>query len=173
MRGTVTAILTDDAAALRRLTAGWAPEDWASSLDDCGNTVCHVAALRGAAACLRLAYAAGFPETRNAAGWTPFQEAVSAGDERTARLIFDLQEVANPVLPKGHLKEEGLRALRSMPDFTMKIKWRFGSPLLGLLVARYAPSDTYTVWKRGERLRIDGTPLGHHAPAIHVRHACV
>ena len=154
------AAYVDDAAALRRLTAGWAPEDWASSLDDCGNTVCHVAALRGAAACLRLAYAAGFPETRNAAGWTPFQEAVSAGDERTARLIFDLQEVANPVLPKGHLKEEGLRALRSMPDFTMKIKWRFGSPLLGLLVARYAPSDTYTVWKRGERLRIDGTLLG-------------
>ena len=42
----------------------------------------------------------------------------------------------------------------------MKIKWRFGSPLLDLLVARYAPSDTYTVWKRGERLRIDGTLLG-------------
>ena len=61
---------------LARLSQGWAAEEWAT-LDSCGNSVAHVAALRGAARCLRLAYGLGFVAagTRNAAGWTALQEA--------------------------------------------------------------------------------------------------
>ena len=42
-----------------------------------GNSVAHVAALRGAARCLRLAFGLGgvAAGTRNAAGWTALQEA--------------------------------------------------------------------------------------------------
>ena len=61
---------------LARLSRGWAAEEWAA-LDSCGNSVAHVAALRGAARCLRLAYGTGLvaASTRNAAGWTALQEA--------------------------------------------------------------------------------------------------
>ena len=61
---------------LARLSHGWAAEEWAA-LDSCGNSVAHVAALRGAARCLRLAYGTGLvaASTRNAAGWTALQEA--------------------------------------------------------------------------------------------------
>ena len=61
---------------LARLSQGWAAEEWAA-LDSCGNSVAHVAALRGAARFLRLAYGTGLvaASTRNAAGWTALQEA--------------------------------------------------------------------------------------------------
>lgn len=42
-----------------------------------------------------------------------------------------------------------LEAMRRMPDYTMAITWRLGSPVpvLGMLLRRYAPADTYTLWK--------------------------
>ena len=74
----------------------------------------------------------------------------------------------------GALSAEALQALGKVPDFRLRIRWRFGGlGPIGWAVKKYFPSDNYEVYKCGERLRIDGTPLGHHAPAIHVRHVCV
>ena len=44
-----------------------------------------------------------------------------------------------------------LATMRTMPDYTMRLSWRMGSsvPGLGLLLRRYAPADTYTIWKVG------------------------
>ena len=117
------AAYVDDAGGAPPAAAGWARRTGARSRSTTAATP-SATSRRCAARRRRLARVRRRFPARNAAGWTPFREAVSAGDERTARLIFDLQEVANPVLPKCHLPEEGLRALRSMPDFTMKIKWR-------------------------------------------------
>ena len=81
----------DDAEALAQVSQSWNEEQWAQH-DPCGNSVVHVAALRGSSRCLRLAFESGLVDrdTKNSAGWTAFQEAVAAGDARTARLIFDL-----------------------------------------------------------------------------------
>lgn len=48
-------------------------------------------------------------------------------------------------------RRELLAAMRSMPDYTMHLSWRVGSsvPGLGMLLRRYAPADTYTLWKVG------------------------
>jgi hypothetical protein len=53
-------------------------------------------------------------------------------------------------------RRELLGAMRAMPDYTMKLSWRLGSavPGLGMLLRRYAPADTYTLWKVGGGLRV-------------------
>lgn len=40
-----------------------------------------------------------------------------------------------------------------LPDFEMQLAWQLGSPLFGLLLKHYAPSDTYHIWKVGGGLR--------------------
>lgn len=46
-------------------------------------------------------------------------------------------------------RRELLKAMRAMPDYSMNLSWRLGSavPGLGMLLRRYAPADTYTLWK--------------------------
>ncbi len=41
-------------------------------------------------------------------------------------------------------------------------------PGIGLLVRRYAPSDTYHIWKVGKRIRVDGALMGvdHAASSV-------
>ena len=53
-----------------------------------------------------------------------------------------------------------LAAMRAMPDFWMELRWELGSSLFGLLLRRYAPSDSYTLHKAGLRLRVDGELRG-------------
>ena len=154
----------DDARALERATAGWGEAEW-GALDACGNSVLHVAVLRRAEACVRFILATGCRaaiETKNSVGWTPLEEAVELRDEAIARPIFDWVDANLVSRPPGkaELRSRALAALSSMPDFTLTLKWRFGSPLFGYVVKRYAPSDTYTLWKRGDKLRIDGSLTG-------------
>ena len=44
----------------------------------------------------------------------------------------------------------------------LQLKWQLGSavPGLGMLLRRYAPHDTYHIWKVGSCLRVDGTLMG-------------
>ena len=157
------AAFEDDDEELARLAEGWGAEEWAAR-DCCGNSVVHVAALRGSLRCLRLAFGSGHVEadSKNSAGWTPFQEAVAAGDAKTARLIFDLAGMGGGGdEQRSELRLSSLAALGRVPDFRIRIRWRFGAnPLVGLLVKKYAPSDAYEVRKRGDRLRVDGSLLG-------------
>lgn len=39
-------------------------------------------------------------------------------------------------------------------------RWELQSPLLGPLLRRYAPHDTYHIYKKGPKVRIDGTLIG-------------
>ena len=107
----------DRHAELARLSAGWAeherPGEW-SALDGCGNSIAHVAALRGSVRCLRLAFRSGFvaADARNSAGWTALQEAIAAGDVRTARLIFDLTGEGGEGVEGGEGGKGGMAAWR-------------------------------------------------------------
>ncbi len=67
----------------------------------------------------------------------------------------------------------GGRAPRSPPACRRpraQLSWQLDSsvPGIGLLVRRYAPSDTYHIWKVGRRIRVDGALMGidHAASSI-------
>jgi hypothetical protein len=87
---------------------------------------------------------------------------VAAGDARTARLLFDLAREGAAAGRAAAARSAGsLEAIRQLPDFRLRIRWRFGgAALIGWAVRKYAPADTYEVYKRGERLRVDGALLG-------------
>jgi hypothetical protein len=40
------------------------------------------------------------------------------------------------------------------------MSWSLGSSVFGLLLRKYAPNDTYEVWKLGNCVRVDGTLMG-------------
>lgn len=42
----------------------------------------------------------------------------------------------------------------------LKVNWHFGSPVIGYLLKKLAPHDTYKIWKKGMMLRVDGTLMG-------------
>jgi len=95
------------------------------------------------------------PRLRSQQGWSPLDEAVSRGDEKLTRMLFD-----------GTQRHLGLRwekrlgsissSLRLLPDFECKIRWEFESPVLPLL-NKIAPSDVVWLRKQGTMLRIDST----------------
>ena len=126
----------DDDERLRELSASWEGEEWLR-LDCCGNTLVHVAALRGSHRCLRLALQSGYPpDTKNSAGWTAMEECLSRQDRVTARVIWDYSSGRREeARARGRqVRRRTLETLRSMPDFTMRIRWRFGSPIFGMLL---------------------------------------
>jgi hypothetical protein len=96
---------------------------------------------------------------KSRAGWTVLEEAVTLGDlPLVRRLIVATHEqqlrlwrAKKPVL---------LHALAAMPDFQMQLCWEFGSPVLSPILRQLAPSDQYTIYKVGSRLRIDASIVG-------------
>ena len=160
---------------LKALTQAWTVEDWTSEMDACGNTVLHVAALRHSLECLSYILEVGCPvSTLNAAGWTAFDECQSAdasAGKTAMRRLFDALDAPNRAASaEGSARISRMQEVRalltSMPDFKMEVRWKFGSPLFGMLVRQVAPSDTYVIWKVGDRLRMDATLVGMHANKI-------
>lgn len=99
----------------------------------------------------------GFPsDLENAHGWTPLNEAIALGNREIVKIIYSFQKkhiIQVAQKSRKALQESFLRC----PNFRMELSWKFTSMLLGPLLRRYAPSDVYTIWKCGERIRVDGT----------------
>jgi len=95
------------------------------------------------------------PRHRSTKGWSPIDEAVSQGDERLVRVLFDS---AQQSLQQRWERRLDLIAasLRILPDFECTIRWEFESPVLPLL-SKIAPSDVLRLKKRGTNLRVDST----------------
>jgi len=95
------------------------------------------------------------PRHRSTKGWSPIDEAVSQGDERLVRVLFDS---AQQSLQQRWERRLDLIAasLRILPDFECTIRWEFESPVLPLL-SKIAPSDVLRLTKRGTNLRVDST----------------
>ncbi|EFJ45875.1 hypothetical protein VOLCADRAFT_93717 [Volvox carteri f. nagariensis] len=116
----------------------------------------HVAVMRRHAGVVSELLAAGCSAvTRNARGWVPMMEAIELGDRELA-LQLATAEVEQMRARVKSKKAAVLALLRSeLPDFSLQLKWELGSsmPGVGALVRRYAPSDTYTLWKKGGLIR--------------------
>lgn len=95
------------------------------------------------------------PRVRSVLGWSPLDEAVTRGDERLVRMLFEFTQ------RKLHLRWEArlanvVRSLQALPDFECRIRWEFESPVVPLL-NKIAPSDVLRLRKRGTSLRLDST----------------
>ncbi|OAY67363.1 Ankyrin repeat domain-containing protein 13B [Ananas comosus] len=120
-------------------------------------TPLHLAVrLRDAAAAEILAAAGADWSLQNERGWSGLQEAVYAA-------------AAAAAIARHHRPFAWARWRRRLPsivaslarvrDFYMEITFRFESSVVPFL-GRFAPSDTYRIWKRGPNLRADTTLAG-------------
>ncbi|XP_053205259.1 ankyrin repeat domain-containing protein 13C-like [Panonychus citri] len=120
-----------------------------------GNTPLHLAVMLGHKECIQLLLAHGAPvKVKNSQGWSPLAEAISYGDRQTITCLLrklkkqsrEAMEIRRPDL---------IRALNSIGNFSMKLKWDFQSWVP--LVSRYLPSDVCTIQKKGCNIRLDTT----------------
>ncbi|GLI68183.1 hypothetical protein VaNZ11_012527 [Volvox africanus] len=147
---------------VKRLAEGMGKEQL-KAYDAQGNTALHVAVMRRQSDVVSALLDAGCSAVaRNARGWVPLMEAVELGDRTLALQLAAAESAQVRTVVKA--KKATLLALlrKEMPDFSLQLKWELGSsmPGVGALVRRYAPHDTYTLWKKGGFIRVDGSLMG-------------
>lgn len=120
-----------------------------------GNTPLHLAIMTGQKHTVQLLLSRDAPiKSRNAAGWTPLDEAISYGDRAMIRRILKSgRKQARRSMQSRRPKL--IDALSRIPDFTMDLRWEFYSWVP--IVKRFLPSDTCTLSKRGSSIRLDTT----------------
>ncbi|KAF7638647.1 hypothetical protein Mgra_00002025 [Meloidogyne graminicola] len=123
--------------------------------DTHGNTALHLAAMLGniEAAKLLLKHGANVG-LKNNEGWKSLHEAISYGDRKMIGLLLSSHKKQSHRLLTSKLPE--IRDhLSALDDFYMEIRWEFQTwiPLL----SRVMPSDTFKIYKRGHKLRVDFT----------------
>jgi hypothetical protein len=123
--------------------------------DTHGNTALHLAAMLGNidAAQLLLEHGASVG-IKNNDGWKSLHEAISYGDRKMIGLLLSSHKKQSHRSLTSKLPEIQ-NHLASLDDFYMEIRWEFQTwiPLL----SRVMPSDTFKIFKRGSKLRVDFT----------------
>ena len=79
----------------------------------------------------------------------------------TLQILFhNTREHILLILTEDHEKK-GLifQTLSNMKDFYMEMKWNFESSFIPFF-SKFAPSDTYKIWKVGSSMRLDFSFLG-------------
>lgn len=97
--------------------------------------------------------------TVNSEGWNVVQEAVATGDPELVQAVLEWRDYQRYSTRVGGVPELLLK-LKEAPDFYVEMKWEFTSwvPLFSSIPL--LPSDTYKVYKKGSKVRIDTTLLG-------------
>lgn len=95
------------------------------------------------------------PRTRSVLGWSPLDEAVSRGDDRLVRTLFESTQHNLKLRWEDRLAAV-VKSLQVLPDFECRIRWEFESPVLPLF-NKIAPSDVLHLRKQGTSLRLDST----------------
>lgn len=137
------------------LTTTCLPKINLDQMDTHGNTALHLAAMLGniEAAKLLLEHGANVG-LKNNDGWKSLHEAISYGDRKMIGLLLSSLKKQSHRSLSSKLPEIQ-NHLESLNDFYMEIRWEFQTwiPLL----SRVMPSDTFKVYKRGSKLRVDFT----------------
>ncbi|CAG9460116.1 unnamed protein product [Pedinophyceae sp. YPF-701] len=134
-------------------------EQW-TQVDSQGFTVLHLAAVGRRRQCLGLLLQRGFPvSARCARGWTAMDEAVALEDRDITKMLYRAW-VTSALTKLDEIRPKLVEALRNLPDFRLQLSWDLGSPIFGLILRKVAPSDTYTIYKSGHYIRIDGNLRG-------------
>ncbi|KAI9294972.1 hypothetical protein K502DRAFT_238020 [Neoconidiobolus thromboides FSU 785] len=94
----------------------------------------------------------------NKNGWSPLNEAVAIGNKEILRIILlkkqeEIRKNFYQMIPKI-----AKVIAKNVNDFKFEISWNMKSwvPIL----SGFCPSDTYTIWKKDSKLRIDSTLIG-------------
>ncbi|KAK9816485.1 hypothetical protein WJX72_000874 [[Myrmecia] bisecta] len=128
--------------------------------DPQGNTVLHIAVLRRHYNLVDTLLAADVPlKTPNSRGWLAIDEAIALKDARLVKALHT-KETADLKKQIKAKKAYLLATMQSMPDYGFKLRWELGSPIFWMLLRKYAPHDTYQVWKKGTCIRVDGSLMG-------------
>ncbi|XAR65652.1 hypothetical protein NMG60_11009828 [Bertholletia excelsa] len=122
-------------------------------------TPLHLAArLNDAVAAGILAGAGANISLQNAAGWNALQEAMCRRFNDVAVVLLQHQHLGAWAKWRRRLPRI-IAVLRRMRDFYMEISFHFESSLVPFM-GKFAPSDTYKIWKRDGNLRADTSLAG-------------
>lgn len=165
------AAFENDIDALESLLRQYTPsekEEELCALDPKGNTPLHCAVINASYQAISVLLAAGAsPDALNDAKWTPLDDAIALKDIKSTKLLLTAHRLEVKKERKA-MKARLQPRLQEMQDFRMQLRWELGSPLFGIILRRYAPDDTYTIYKKGLKLRVDGSLRGieHHGHSI-------
>lgn len=151
-----TAVFKNDVTKLKHLLS-----DKHLSLDQKdvrGRTPLLLAVTLGHVDCARALLDAGAnPNIEDNNGYGALQEAISIGDPEFIADIIHQRDL-NRFSSRVHGVPAALLRLRDTKDFYVEMKWEFTSWLP--MVSSFCPSDTYKIYKRGSKLRVDTTLVG-------------
>jgi septin 4 len=124
-----------------------------------GNTPLHLACSLGRhrAVELLLRYGA-LPTMPNIEGWHPVAEALSYGNRAIIERVWFAHRRMLDVALRSRKSAILDELNKGSSDFYLEMKWSFSSWIP--FTARFCPSDTLKIYKKGSRLRADFTLVG-------------
>ena len=109
-------------------------------------------------------------EIRNTRKWNALDEALAMKDHKMAKVLLEKLR-ADVKIQRKQRKSRLLTAMLQIPDFSIQLEWKLGSPVFGILLKKFAPSDVYKMYKKGLKLRIDGTLRGLDSSSLSSSHS--
>ncbi|KAJ3253479.1 Ankyrin repeat domain-containing protein 13C [Boothiomyces macroporosus] len=97
--------------------------------------------------------------TRNAGGWTPYQEAISYGDRDILRLLYLRYNEEHDIWTKEKIGKVLDSLLKEKTDISFELEFSFKSIIP--FVSKLCPSDTIKIYKQGPEVRIDFSLVGY------------
>lgn len=120
---------------------------------------------------LALLEAGANPRAKDSDGWTALEEAISHGNVKFCSLLFDYVSAFKLRTLADH-QQTLLDDLYQLQDYELHVKWEFDSSIIPL-VSKIGPSDTFKIWKVGNRVRLDSTIAGYKNLSTKRRPMCV
>lgn len=99
------------------------------------------------------------PFLKDFEGWTAFEEAVNLTSVKISSILFDYMTAYKMKKIFNQIQTFNTK-LKEVPDCLIEIKWEFDSSVIPL-VSKFAPSDTFRIWKYKNHIRLDSTLAGY------------